>query len=420
MRSALRERNCLYGEREIVKVLRPKFLGTGEYLYLDYVSGTLMGLFDRLADRILADPELQLFMNLSDGERRLIAPQPLVPRPCAFARLDSFLTRDGFRFAELNGECPAGPGFVDASLGVFLEQDIIKELRTQVSLQPVEALEGLLGGLLMAWRVAGKRGSPRILITDYLDLPTAPEFYMIRDFLRSRGLHAEVEDPRNLTYREGRLMTGEGPVDLVYRRVLTNEFLEREDEVRPLFEAYRDQAIVMVNPFRSKLAHKKAAFALLTGDAIGTEWMTAEEQEVVRRHIPWTRKARECRTWRDGREIDLMPFALENRDRLVLKPSDEYGGRGIVIGWEIGAPEWEAALQAALHGDFVLQDRIYTAEEPYPVFAADLEEAPMIVDLDPYIYFGRVHGVLARLAAGALCNVTSGGGQVPVLLYPDL
>jgi hypothetical protein len=43
----------------------------------------------------------------------------------------------------------------------------------------------------------------------------------------------------------------------------------------------------------------------------------------------------------------------------------------------------------------------------------------MIVDLDPYIYLGQVSGVLARLAAGALCNVTSGGGQVPVFLAPD-
>ena len=49
----------------------------------------------------------------------------------------------------------------------------------------------------------------------------------------------------------------------------------------------------------------------------------------------------------------------------------------------------------------------------------ELEDQPMIVDLDPYIYFGKVHGVLARLASGSLCNVTSGGGQIPVLIMPD-
>jgi ERCC4-type nuclease len=34
----------------------------------------------------------------------------------------------------------------------------------------------------------------------------------------------------------------------------------------------------------------------------------------------------------DGETIDLVPWAHENRSRLVLKPNDELGGRGVVIG----------------------------------------------------------------------------------------
>jgi hypothetical protein len=67
----------------------------------------------------------------------------------------------------------------------------------------------------------------------------------------------------------------------------------------------------------------------------------------------------------------------------------------------------------------VLQERIPTTAEPFPHLEQGLDDQMMIVDLDPYIYLGQVSGVLARLAAGALCNVTSGGGQVPVFLAPD-
>lgn len=54
----------------------------------------------------------------------------------------------------------------------------------------------------------------------------------------------------------------------------------------------------------------------------------------------------ERKTLFHGQEVDLLPFTLENRDRLVIKPNDEYGGKGVVIGWETNSVAWEQALQA--------------------------------------------------------------------------
>ena len=36
-----------------------------------------------------------------------------------------------------------------------------------------------------------------------------------------------------------------------------------------------------------------------------------------------------------GTTVDLLPFIERERDQLVLKPNDEYGGKGIVLGWEV-------------------------------------------------------------------------------------
>ncbi len=44
----------------------------------------------------------------------------------------------------------------------------------------------------------------------------------------------------------------------------------------------------------------------------------------------------------DGK--DDRPAAVHrasNREQLVLKPNDEYGGKGIVLGWEVDDAEWE-------------------------------------------------------------------------------
>lgn len=418
----LLDAGCHYGGRRFVKVLRPKFLRRSDYAYLDYVAGVLMGLFRRLSDMVHESEELKQYLALSEGERRLMEPEPLCPDPLPFTRLDSFATEDGPRFVELNGEAPAGSGFNDAAMKVLGEHPLVKEFMARTGARPLMAMDGVLGGLLTAWRAAGKHGTPNILITDYEDLPTLPEFLMLRDHFIANGFDAVFEDPRALTFEGGRLWAKGKAIDLVYRRVLTNEFLEREDEVRALFDAYAAQAVVMVNPFRAKAAHKKACFALLSGDHLGTDWMTREERTVVARTIPWTRKVRDTKADLHGEEIDLLPFAADNADRFVLKPSDEYGGKGVTVGWECEPDQWQALLQDAAGSDteeYVLQERIHTMHEPFPTLESGLEDQPMIVDLDPYIYFGKVHGLLARLAAGALCNVTSGGGQVPVLLLPD-
>ena len=38
------------------------------------------------------------------------------------------------------------------------------------------------------------------------------------------------------------------------------------------------------------------------------------------------------------------------------------------------------------------------------------------VDLDPFVFFGEIEGLLTRLSATALCNVTAGGGGVPTFI----
>jgi hypothetical protein len=40
----------------------------------------------------------------------------------------------------------------------------------------------------------------------------------------------------------------------------------------------------------------------------------------------------------------------------------------------------------------------------------------MLVDVAPYLFRGRMGGILTRLSATGLANVTSGGGQVPAFV----
>lgn len=104
---------------------------------------------------------------------------------------------------------------------------------------------------------------------------------------------------------------------------------------------------------------------------------------------------------------------------MVLKANDEYGGKGIVLGWQTPETEWEQAIQTALREPFVVQERVAIPEEPYPTYSdGKLHTFDRILDTAPFVFDGAfADGCLSRLSTEALVNVTAGGGtSVPTFV----
>ncbi len=213
---------------------------------------------------------------------------------------------------------------------------------------------------------------------------------MFCEFFATKEIPCCICEPASLEYDGSQLRTSDGTVvNLVYRRVLTSELLAKGPEAMALCQAYVDGAIVMVNTFRAKLLHKKMSLALLSDDRYASLY-TASELEAIARHIPWTRRLREGRTTRGDADVpDLVEHVIEHRDSLVLKPNDEYGGKGVVLGWTVGDHEWEEAIRIALHQSYVVQEAVPIPREPFPLAVGDaVEVIDMAVDMDPYLFEG--------------------------------
>jgi hypothetical protein len=260
--------------------------------------------------------------------------------------------------------------------------------------------------------------APHIAIVDLKGMPTQNEFELFREYFEAQGYPSVIAAPEDLEFTGGRLRAGEFEIDIVYKRLLVNEYLPVMEQHPALLDAYRARAICMVNSFRSKLIHKKALFAVLT-DARYSKLFTADEREMILGHVPWTRMVRPGQSDYYGDEIDLLEFIGSRRDRLVLKPNDDYGGHGIYIGWNTDQGEWDAAIQVALtNGDYLVQERVPTAREVFPALTEQgtIAFAEQLVDLDPLLFNGKVGSAFTRLSSNELANVTSGGGMVPTFI----
>jgi hypothetical protein len=410
----MRSSGITFGGRVFCSFPRPNLVSAGVY---DEIRGVCHGIFRAIekVQGVLGERLLDL-VDLLPEERELVAIDPGYSRASPLSRLDSFLTTSAYQFVELNAETPAGGAYAEALADVFLELPVIRKFQERYTLRRFRTQERLLETLLRCYREAGGEAEhPTIAVVDYEDVPTRTEHHLVARFFESRGCPALVCDPRHLTYEGGRLRHEGRPIDIVYKRLLVNEFLERRAQVQALYEAVRDRAAVMVNPFRCKPIHKKAIFAVLTDDALQKHF-TDDERAAIRAHVPWTRRVQGVKTTRDGKTIDLPAWILENRERLVMKPNDEYGGKGVFIGWEMTAAEWEAALATALRASYVVQEKVELLKQSFPELAPDLHFRDFVVDLDPYVFDGEVEGFLTRLSGTSLANVTSGGGQVPAFL----
>jgi uncharacterized circularly permuted ATP-grasp superfamily protein len=168
----------------------------------------------------------------------------------------------------------------------------------------------------------------------------------------------------------------------------------------------------MVNPPRCKILHKKASLAVLS-DERNQSLFAPEERAGIEAHIPWTRVMEERRTEHAGTAVDLVPFVVAERERLVLKPNDDYGGAGIVLGWTVDATTWGQAVADALASPYIVQERVEIPSEPYPSLVDHRAVfADRMMDTAPFVCHGDyVEGCLTRLSTAALLNVTAGGGS---------
>jgi len=407
----------MFGTRMMCSCVRPQFLSAEYYAGVQHVCRILAAASHRLEDVILGDPRLLDALDLSEDERRLVAVDHGFEHAATATRLDSFVTPDSWQFVEYNAESPAGMGYIDLLGELFRELPVMKAFEKRYTLRPLTIRPSMLRALLGAYHEWGGTGTPRVAIVDWVGLPTAAEFEIFQEFFAQNGIDSVIVDPRDLEYRDERLFAGSKAIDVVYRRVLTHELLARKDEAAALFQAYEAGKVCVVNAFRCKLLHKKAIFAILSDDANG-HLFTDVERAVIRRHIPWTRLVADGTTMYGDRQVDLSEFILANRERLVLKPNDEYGGKGVVLGWEQNASAWEEALRQAFATSYVVQERVPTAQTRYPVRdGATLRYEDLIVDLDPYVFGAEVNGMLTRLSTSALLNVTAGSAStVPTFI----
>jgi glutathionylspermidine synthase len=410
-----RSRGLFFGGRPLCTVLRPRFMTPEQYRFLQSRVHILMRAFDKAYHVAIEDATFRSQFGLLDWEEELVQHTPGFRDPSPTSRVDTFFVteRGGLRLTEYNADTPASPAYNDALTDLSYGLPVMREFLRHYEVRSLPSRHSVLHVLMDAYQQWGNNPeAPRIAILDWREVPSFSEFVLFAEYFKSQGIECIITDPREVEYKDGRLLAGDFHITLIYKRVLVSELIERGGMDHPVVRAVRDGAVCMVNPFNCKILHKKASLAVLYDERNANLFSTAE-REAIEAHIPWTCRVEERHARYHGQTVDLIPFILQHRENLVLKPNDEYGGKGIFLGWQTDSSAWEEALRTALTEPYIVQERVAIPTEPFPLLIdGHVKFIDQMLDTNPLVFYGDyVDGCLSRLSSEALLNVTAGTGS---------
>jgi len=146
----------------------------------------------------------------------------------------------------------------------------------------------------------------------------------------------------------------------------------KDQKIHTIIDYYRGQVplkflvqfkmgkvLIYNGPVATILSHK-LNLALLS-EHEDSQLFTPEEQETIKKYIPWTRKIEPGPNTYHGEEIILEDFIITHQKEIVLKPGLDYGGEGVYVGCNTPTNQWESVVEKALQAEnWVIQEYMPT------------------------------------------------------------
>ncbi len=392
--------------KTINSIFHPYIFNEEDLNFIRNKAENFWSILDKTANLLVTEGEVQSFYDFSEDFLDLLKVNPGYPINIPITRFDAFYNGNSILFCEFNTDGTSGMNETNTMEEAFLATELGKKLQAKYSLSQFELRKSLLNTLLDCYRQFNDDQKPNIAIVDFMDKATIAEFEALKETFISCGYNTEICDIRDFTYADGKLWHGDYRVDLVYRRAVTTEILERLEHVQGFIQGYKNNAFCMVGSFRSEAAHSKLVFTFLSSKT-AEKYFNEEELKVIREHIPFTFKL-------TSNNEEHIKEIINNKDAYLIKPHNSYGGQGLFVGKNYSQQEWEDIVHKNTDINYIGQKLIEIPEENF--VAASGKTDRLKVNISPYLYNGKLQGFYTRVSNIEVITTSQGGAVVPTFL----
>ncbi len=378
--SAYRDHEIMLGDKLLPFFLTPNFMSESEERLIKKSSEKMSEILEKVGKQI----------------------KNVKGRLNTINRMDFFIHEDKIKFIEFNTDSPSGAGRLDIINDVYLKIPIMPEIEETIGMR-----ESLLEALLSSYKEwGGEKEKPNLVLIDWKDVKTISDQKLVAEYFNEKGFRTVLADPRELVYKEGKLFFKDMEIDIVYKRVIIKELLGKKEECNGLFSALSEDSVFMANPLESGILGEKKIISRMSSGEFDN-LLNDEEKKFIKESLPWTTEVSE----------DLKEKILSEKNKLVLKPDEEYGGEGVTIGKNTPEEEWKNKVNKAVHEQgWVVQEYI---EIPAIEVFDNGEIRKKFMNVSSFIFGGKYAGCMTRVSDDPVVNTSRGGGIIPTFVIKN-
>jgi len=402
-----------HGGRTAKLCLTPFFYDQEFWDKMDRITRAYANLLEFVFQNFPVDRRIQNVLDYPDDLEKYIRSLNIYSKNMAAARIDIFLTKDGFRMVESNCEIPGG-----SEESFFLETEYLNIIQPE-NVEQIPRLEIVYATLMHHYEIQARaKGLP---VKDKLNIYLIQwqneieriqgEYAILINYINAKGHNCDVIDPNTLIIEENKVKTPDGQgIDLIYRRFTGDELPKYADKSWQMAIDLNNADVAIANPFCTKRVDSKNIMVLFKDEQYKDIFPEELEEDlrIVREIIPWTKKIEE-QIMVGGKEVDAKSYLLGNREKLVIKHANSYSSVAVFIGDDCDEKKWGGIVEEALKGDWIVQEIIDLPEREIEYWENDrINKAMCIYNVNPYMYDGKLGGFYVRASTDRLTSFKVG------------
>lgn len=407
---AVANSTAIYKGEPVPFLYEPIFYTQSDVERFNEIGRILISITNKVTQKYIESPEYRKKFGYSKLLEELILVDQGYDINVPIGRFDIFYGgNDDFKFCEFNTDGSSAMNEDNTLARILLQSKAIKKMREKYDIEYFELIYKWVDESIDIFKKYNNAiARPNVAIVDFKESGTPYEFEEFKKAYIKRGYRAEIVDPRELKYIDGKLYYEDMNIDMIYRRIVTREFIEKSSEISDLIEAYRDGAVCMIGSMKSQIMHNKIIFKILY-DEDTLEFLADEERNFIKKHIPYTEEFKESRS--------VYEKVLNHKDEYILKPKDSYGSKGVYAGKDFTYEDWSKKLDEVFGKDYLFQEFFEPYKTKFVVFEdgeLKIKEFGTITGL--FLYNEKFVGLYTRVGENSIISGLHGYYTVPNLL----
>ncbi len=377
---------------------------------LSHAGEMVLSIGDKITKMYLESPGFRKKFGYSKLLEELILVDNGYDINAPMARFDILYNDiDDFKFCEFNTDGTSAMNEDNTLARILLETEPMKKMKEKYNISYFELVDSWVDESIKIFNKWSKKDlKPNVAIVDFKESSTMADFEEFKRAYIKKGYEAVIVDPRELEYINGKLYYNDFKIDLIYRRIVTKELMDKIDEVQDFINAYKEKAVCVVGSIKSQILHNKIIFKILH-DKETLEFLSKEEREFIKKHIPYTGELKGNR--------EIYNEVLNNKDKYIIKPEDLNESRGVYAGRDFTKEEWKEKIDESWNNEYLYQEFVELSKREFIQFE---NEKPVIKKLNHvlgiYMYNNKMAGLYARIDESNIISGLHGSYRAPNIL----